>query len=116
MAKKLTVVYDDGCPACTVGKNFSEKLDQEKSMEFVGMNSEQGRALIRQHDLDMNASAYAFREDGSKTARSRMMRDVLARNGWLGFLFSLPFRIPLLGDKLYDVLARHRRHTTKSAL
>lgn len=114
MEKKLTVVFDDKCPTCTVGMNVADALDSHDAVEFVGMNTERGKALIQQHNLDMNASAYAFHADGTKTEKSRMMRDVLAHNGILGFLLSLPFRIPFVSDKVYSVLALHRKHVTKS--
>ena len=105
MEKKLTVVFDDGCPLCTAGKNVAKALDKSEAVDFVGMNTERVRALIEEHRLDMNTSAYALRADGLKTEKSRMMRDVLRHNGLVGFLLSVPFRLPYLGDKLYDLLA-----------
>jgi predicted DCC family thiol-disulfide oxidoreductase YuxK len=114
MEKKLTVVFDDGCPMCTVGMNVADSLDGKDAVEFVGMNTERGKTLVQEHKLDMNASAYAFRADGTRTEKSQMMRDVLANNGVLGFIMSLPFRIPYLNDILYRILAWTRWHITKS--
>jgi predicted DCC family thiol-disulfide oxidoreductase YuxK len=109
MNERLTVVYDDGCPTCTVGKNLSEKLDKNKKLDFVGMNTERGHSLVHEHGLDMHASAYAIR-DGKVSGKSAMVRDVLTHNGTLGFFISLPFRIPWVGDRLYELIARHRSH------
>lgn len=114
MHERLTVVYDDDCPTCTVGKDLSASLDHKHTINFVGMNTEEGTSLVQKHQLDMSKSAYALHADGSKSSKSRMVRDVLARNGLIGAMLSLPFRIPYLGDMLYDVLALHRRRTTKS--
>lgn len=114
MEKKLTVVYDDGCPVCTVGKNTANALDREDAVDFVGMNTERGKTFIAQHNLDMNASAYALHEDGRITEKSQMVRDVLEHNGILGYLSSLPFRVPYFNDTLYDFLAWTRWHATKS--
>ena len=112
--QKLTVVFDDACPTCTVGKNFAQAHDKASALDFVGMHSERGQTLIRQHGLNMSDSAFAFHVDGSRTEKSQMIRDVLAHNGVIGFLLGLPFRIPYISDKLYDLLALHRRHRTKS--
>ncbi len=114
--KTATVVFDDGCPTCTVGKDFAAAHDSGKALKFVGMNTEEGKALIEKHQLDMNASAYVLHHDGSRAAKSEMIREVLAHNGLLGFVFSLPFRIPYLSDVLYDLLALHRKHVTKTKI
>ncbi len=112
--QRKVVVFDDGCPTCTVGMEFAEAHDTEKLLTFVGMNTEEGKSLIEKHKLDMNASAYVLRDDGSHAEKSEMIREVLAHNGPLGFMFSLPFRIPYLSDALYDLLALHRKHVTKT--
>lgn len=114
MKKEMVVVFDDRCPTCATGKRFAESFDQDKRIDFVGMNTERGKALIQERGLDMGRSAYALHADGSTAEKSHMVRDVLARNGLVGFFLSLPFRIPHIGDTLYTVLALHRRHTTKS--
>ncbi|HWO07637.1 MAG TPA: DCC1-like thiol-disulfide oxidoreductase family protein [Candidatus Paceibacterota bacterium] len=103
------VIYDDDCPVCTVGKNASERLDTEKHLEFVGMNTSRGRELVRTRNLDIHTSAYYI--DGEYvTEKARMMRDVLAHNGVVGFVASLPFRIPWFGDRLYELISRHQEH------
>ena len=112
--EKLTVVFDDKCPMCKVGMDVSGALDQEDSIDFVGMNTERGKAMIQRHGLDMNKSAYAFHMDGTMTEKSHMMRDILSRNGTLGFLMSLPFRVPYFGEVLYKLLATIRWHITSS--
>ena len=89
-------------------------LDNDKAVDFVGMNSERGKTLIEQHGLDMNQSAYAFNSDGTRSEKSHFMRDVLAHGGSVGFILSLPFRVPILGDLLYSLLATIRYHITKS--
>ncbi len=114
--EKKLVVYDDGCPTCTVGKDFAESHDTDGALKFVGMNTEEGKTLIEKHQLDMNASAYVLREDGTRAGKAEMIREVLAHNGPLGFVLSLPFRVPYLSDVLYDLLALHRKHVTKSKI
>lgn len=114
MEKKLTVVFDDGCPMCTVGMNVADALDKTDSIEFIGMNTDRGKDLILKHNLDMNKSAYAFRADGAVTEKSHMLRDVLMFNGPVGFFLSLPLRVPYLNNCLYGILAWIRWHVTKS--
>ncbi len=109
MDERPVVVYDDGCPACTVGKKLSERLDAKKNLDFVGMNTERGKGLVQTHDLNMHASAYLI-EGAVVSDKAKMMRDVLAHNGPIGFLMSLPFRIPWFGDRLYELIALHRSH------
>lgn len=113
--KKVTLVYDDGCPTCTVGVNVAKKLDRDGDLTLVGMNTDAGRELVHKHSLDMNASAYAIAQDGTISAKAQMAKDVLAGKGLGGFLLSLPFRLPRpMADAIYKLLALHRRHTTKT--
>lgn len=94
---------------------MSERLDTTHSIEFIGMNTEHGERLITEHSLNMTESAYAIQENAI-SKKSEMVRRVLAYNGIIGAILSIPFRIPWLSDKLYDVLALHRRHVTASRL
>lgn len=115
MERKVKVIYDDGCPTCTVGISIADKLDHADSMEFIGMNTDAGKRIIAEKDLDMLESAYLI--DGDSVAgKAAFMREVFRRGGVFGFLISLPFRIPLLGNALYRLLALHRRHVTKTEL
>lgn len=113
METRVKVIYDDGCPTCTVGMHLAEGIDRTKSLDFIGMNTDEGQRIIATHQLDMHRSAYVI--DGENiSGRAEMMREVLSRGGSIGFLLSLPFRVPYLGNALYDLLARHRAHVTKS--
>lgn len=112
--EKKIVIYDDGCPTCTVGMEFAEKHDSDGAFTFVGMNTEEGQALIVKHQLDMSASAYVVHDDGSHAEKARMMVEIFSRAGFLGLLVSLPFRVPILGNWLYGLLALHRKHATKT--
>jgi predicted DCC family thiol-disulfide oxidoreductase YuxK len=113
MERKVKVIYDDGCPTCTVGMHIAHAIDHNDSLEFIGMNTEEGKRVIQEHGLDMEKSAYVIDGDAI-SGRAQMMRDVLARGGVIGFLLSLPFRIPLIGNALYDLLALHRKHVTRT--
>lgn len=106
-----TVIFDDGCPTCQVGMDMAEYLDTANTIEFVGMNTDEGKKLITQHGLDMERSAYAI-HDGSIMQKAAFMREVFGRSGIRGWLISLPFRIPYFSDRAYDLLARHRKHRT----
>lgn len=115
METRVKVIYDDGCPTCTVGMHLAEGIDHTKSLDFIGMNTEEGRRIISEHKLDMRRSAYVI--DGENiSGRADMMRKILSHGSIIGFLLSLPFRIPYLSNALYDLLARHRAHVTKSQL
>lgn len=114
MEAKKTVIFDDGCPTCRVGMEFAQTHGGSESLEFVGMNTEEGKALIEKHQLDMNASAYVVHDDGSRAEKARMMVEIFSRAGFLGLLASLPFRVPIVGDWMYSLLALHRKHVTKT--
>ena len=115
MEKRVKVIYDDGCPTCTVGVHLAHGMDLREELELIGMNTEEGKRVIVEHGLDMERSAYVI-EDGVIGERAHMMRDVLSRAGFIGLLLSLPFRIPYVGNALYDVLALHRKHVTKTKI
>lgn len=115
MERKVKVIYDDGCPTCTVGISIADRLDHADSMEFIGMNTDAGKQIIAEKGLDMMESAYVV--DGDAVAgKAAFMREVFSRGGVVGTLISLPFRIPILGNALYRLLALHRRHVTKTTL
>jgi predicted DCC family thiol-disulfide oxidoreductase YuxK len=99
---------------CKVGMEFADKFDAKDELRFVGMNTEEGKELVRANGLDMNASAYVFRADGEKIEKRKMMVEILSHDGVLGFVLSLPFRVPILGDGLYYLLTVLRFHVTKS--
>jgi len=115
MVQRVKVIYDDKCPTCTVGMHLAEGIDHTQSLDFIGMNTEEGQRIIAEHTLDMRRSAYVI--DGKNIfGRADMMREVLSHGSIVGFLLSLPFRVPYLGNALYDLLARHRAHVTRSKL
>lgn len=114
MEKRVKVIYDDGCPTCTVGISIADKLDHAGSMEFIGMNTEAGKRIIAEKGLDMAESAYVVDGD-TVEGKAAFMREVFSRGGIIGFCISLPFRIPVLGNALYRLLALHRKHVTKSS-
>ena len=115
MEKRVKVIYDDHCPTCRIGISLADSLDRTGTLEFIGMNTEEGAELVREHSLDMSASAYIL--DGSKIeGKAAFMRTLFRRGGFLGFLISLPFRIPYVGTTLYSLLARHRAHVTTSKI
>jgi predicted DCC family thiol-disulfide oxidoreductase YuxK len=120
--QRKVVVFDDKCPACTVGMEFAESHDADSALKFVGINTEEGKMLIKKHDLDVNASAYVLHEDGSRAEKSAMMAEILSHNGFLGMVLSLPFRVPIVGNWLYYVfrfagsVTRYFMHGTTNRL
>jgi|GEM_PF-3080840 len=113
MEKRVKVIYDDSCPTCTVGMHVAHGIDRHQELEFIGMNTDEGQRMIDEHSLNMEKSVYVI--DGETISeRARMMRDVLARGGVIGFFLSLPFRIPFVGNMIYDILTLHRKHVTKT--
>lgn len=113
MESRMKVIYDDGCAACTVGKNFAQRFDHRYAIKFVGMNTEEGRHLMSAFRLNMDQSAYAVK-GGLILNKRQMMCEVLDHDGLIGFIVSIPFRIPYLGDILYDFLAACRNRITTS--
>jgi predicted DCC family thiol-disulfide oxidoreductase YuxK len=115
MERKVKVIYDDGCPTCTVGISLAGTLDHADSMEFIGMNTDAGKHIIAEKGLDMVESAYVI--DGERVeGKAAFMREVFSRGGVIGFLISLPFRIPIIGNAIYYLLALHRAHVTKTEI
>ena len=98
---------------CGALKSASERLDANKSIKYVGMNTVEGKELVAARGLDMSNSAYAI-EENVVFEKARMVSHVLSYHGFIGALLRLPFQIPWLSDKLYDFLALHRTHITKN--
>ena len=115
MERRVKVIYDDGCPTCSVGIAFADKLDHTDSMELIGMNTEEGKRIVSDRGLNMTESAYVI--DGeSISGKAAFMREVFRRGGLIGLLISLPFRVPYFGNVLYRLLALHRKHITRTEL
>jgi predicted DCC family thiol-disulfide oxidoreductase YuxK len=113
MESRMKVLYDDCCAACTVGKNFAQRFDHRYAIKFVGMSTEEGKRLMTAFRLDTNQSAYAVK-GGLILNKRQMMCEVLSHDGLIGSIVSIPFRIPYLGDWLYDLLAVCRSRITTS--
>ena len=108
--KKTTVIYDDRCATCSVARSVGETLDSSGNIDFVGMNTEHGKDLIRIHGLDMEKSAYAISEDGAVVEKADMLQTVLSRTNLLGrILASCINALPRSATaKIYEFVAKHR--------
>jgi predicted DCC family thiol-disulfide oxidoreductase YuxK len=108
--KKLTVVYDNECRTCSVTRSIGEKLDTANNLEFVGMHTDEGHALIAKHALKMEKSAYAISDDGTVTERAEMIRAVLGATGFFGRILGNMVRVlpKTVADRLYNFAAKHR--------
>lgn len=109
MERKI-VIYDNACATCNIARSAAKSLGASENIEFVGMHSPAGKALVQKHNLDMEKSAYAISPDGSVQSRSSMIDTVLASTGLIGRTFGALFRfIPRpAADALYDFASRHR--------
>ncbi len=114
MATKSMLIFDDGCKVCSLGVRSAATLTKDDDVRYVGMSTEEGKGYVQKHALDMNASAYLIHADGTVQEKEAMAAAVLRRGGPLGYVLSLPFRIPYVSRFLYNVLAWVRFHTTKT--
>ncbi len=109
--------FDDDCPLCTRSAWFIDRHDRQRTLRFVALVSEEGRALRVAHPelavvdsliwLEAAASDRGTRALAHSAAVLRVGRylgGVWAWLSWLGWLVPRPLR-----DAFYRTVARHRK-------
>ena len=109
--------FDDDCPLCTRSAWFIDRHDRRRTLRFVALESEEGRALRAAHSELATVDSLIWlerSEDASGTSAFAHSRAVLrvgrylggrwALLAWLGWFVPRPMR-----DAIYRTVARHRK-------
>lgn len=112
-----TILFDGLCNLCNGSVNFILKRDKQGKFKFASLQSEIGKELCKQHDIDTNILA---RSAGGVDSIILIKNDnvFIKSNAVLEILKDMPigwrlFRIGIIlptviRDYLYDFVAKHR--------
>ena len=105
-----TWLFDSVCVLCENSVQFALRHEKSSSIQFVSIQSEPGRMIARQNDIDPdNPESFLFIENGRVYAKSD---GVLALANHLRYparlLFLGKFIPKSLRDWGYDLIARNR--------
>jgi predicted DCC family thiol-disulfide oxidoreductase YuxK len=104
------ILFDGVCNFCAWSVRFVIARDPRGAISFASLQSEAGKALLRQHGLDENQSdSFVFIEDGraftESTAALRVCKHLRWPWRWLRVCLILP---RFVRDPFYRIIARNR--------
>ncbi len=104
------ILFDGVCNFCAWSVRFVIERDSRGLIRFTSLQSEAGKALLRQHGLDENQSdSFVFIEGGraftESTAALRVCKHLRWPWRWLRVCLMLP---KFLRDPFYRVIAQNR--------
>lgn len=110
------VLYDGDCGFCTRSVLFVFRRDKRARFRFASLQSERGRALLRERGLDASLDAMVLLEGGRAFVRStaalRVSRGLPWPWSWWG---ALGLVVPRAArDAIYRWVAKHRRRFAPS--
>ncbi len=103
-------LFDSQCLLCSRGVQYTLRHEKDATIRFVAIQSGEGRALARQHDIDPDdPTTFLFIEEGTALEASDAviaLAQHLKRLGWIARLCRF---IPRpLRDAAYRMIARNR--------
>lgn len=110
MEDNPVILFDGVCNFCNGSVNFTIKRDKHKTIKFAPLQSDIGKALVKQYGLPENEMrSFLFIENGKlynkSTAALRVSRHL--KGLWplfYGFIIVPPF----IRNAVYDLIARNR--------
>ena len=110
-----TVLYDGECALCNSQVRFISRRDRRKSFRFVPLQSEEGRAMLRDAGLpsdELDTVVYA--KGGEHLVRSSAVLEIAGDLGGTWRLLRAAKIIPVtLRDFFYRLVARNRHRLAR---
>lgn len=115
--KSKIILFDGLCNLCNGSVNFILKRDKDKKYKFASLQSEIGKELCKQYDIDTNVLARSadgvdsiiFIKNDKVFIKSAAVLEILKDLpiGWR--VFRIGIILPkVIRDWLYDLIAKHR--------
>jgi predicted DCC family thiol-disulfide oxidoreductase YuxK len=103
-------LFDGVCVLCSGGVRHVLKHERRHNMRFVAIQSDEGKALARQHGIDPeNPESFLFIDDGKALAKSDGVLALLYHINGPARLLRVGTLLPkLIRDWLYDRVAQNR--------
>lgn len=105
-----TVLYDGECSLCSNQVNFIRRHGSDQLFDFVPLQSEEGRSLLRSAGLDENdLDTVVYQKNGRYLKRSAAVLAILGDLGGAWRLIRVLKIIPPgIRDFFYRLIARNR--------
>lgn len=111
MTEQLAIwLFDSQCVLCDGGVHYTLRHEKSPSIQFVAIQSAQGRALAHKHGLDPDdPTTFLFIENGTALEKSDAVF-ALARhlNGPARLVLAAQILPKILRDVGYSCIAKHR--------
>ena len=103
-------LFDSHCVLCDNAVHYTLKHERTTAIQFVSIQSPQGRNLARQHDIDPdNAQTFLFIEDGKAHTKSDGVIALVRHLNGPARLITLTRFLPQgMRDLLYSWIAKNR--------
>jgi predicted DCC family thiol-disulfide oxidoreductase YuxK len=110
MEGKNIILFDGHCNLCDGLVRFIKKRDKNNRFEYVALNLEEGRRIMRDHGIaDDNMKSMIYLREGSTLTKSSAALHVLKDLGGFWRLFFVFHHLPtILRDIIYNLIARFR--------
>ncbi|MDA3854308.1 MAG: DCC1-like thiol-disulfide oxidoreductase family protein [Bacteroidales bacterium] len=104
------ILFDGVCHLCNGSVNFLLKMDKKERFKFSPLQSPNGQAVLKQHQLsDTGLDTFIFIHHGKCYSKSTAALKVLKSFGRGWQIFYIFIIIPrFIRDFIYDLVARHR--------
>ena len=103
-------VFDSQCVLCDGGVQYTLRHEKAPSIQFVAIQSPEGRALARQHGVDPDdPTTLLFIENGIVREKSDAVIALSRHLNGPARLFALSKIVPApIRDVVYGLIAKHR--------
>jgi len=108
LSDKNIILFDGECALCNRFVLFVIKQDKKKVFHFSSLQSEVGKSIANEHDLNDISTIVFVSEDVAKT-KSLAVLSIFNRLPFPYHLLNIFYLIPyFIRDELYDIVARNR--------
>ena len=117
MENKYIILYDGECSFCSYWVSFVLKHDKNDVFRFASLQSEKGRALIKQFGVSSKIDSVVLIGNKKTFIKSNAVFSILnILKGWRRILIIFKLFPRFIRDFFYDIIARYRyRFSTQKA-
>jgi predicted DCC family thiol-disulfide oxidoreductase YuxK len=104
------VLFDGVCKLCNVSVNFILRIDRRGQLKFASLQSDYGRAVLKEHDRHTDPMDSMMLLEGERlTEKSTAVIHISKYLGGVWPLCMIALVIPpFIRDFIYDIIAKNR--------
>ncbi|MDE0967140.1 MAG: DCC1-like thiol-disulfide oxidoreductase family protein [Flavobacteriaceae bacterium] len=111
LKQKNTILFDSKCNLCSKSVKKVMKLDKNKIFKFISNNSDYGKELINEFNLNSitTETIILFTSEKEFLIKSDAAISIITRLNIIFKIFNILLVIPkVIRDKVYDYVAKNR--------